>query len=233
VKRSSFVALVLLAALGLSACASEDEVLTVNGDVLLDQAQMDDLLQEFADDDEWLTTQQGRGQGTDTLAGNAMVVPVLNNYVIGDVLREELDRLADDESVDFDREADDEVVGLGLLAQGFNIPVEAADPAAPTEEELRAAVESYIPERYREVMIDFATQAAAFERYLGAAVEAGEIEAEADLNEVRRDFLQRILDEADVDVSSRYGEWDAATNQIIPPEGPVSPPTTALVAPAG
>jgi hypothetical protein len=237
VKRHLAVAaLALLAATGLSGCSrGDDTVLTVNGEVLLDQAQMDDLLQQFNDDEDWLTSQDGRGDGRDTLSMTPMVVPALNNYVIADLLGDELDRLAADteDDVDFERQESDEASGLQLLVQGFSIPIDVEEGETPSDDQLRDAVDDFIPPRYREVMLDFATQAAAFQRYITDATAAGAFDTD-DPNQAQQDFLTRMFEEADVDVAGRYGEWDPATNQIEPPEGPLAPATTLPVAlPAG
>lgn len=75
-----------------------------------------------------------------------------------------------------------------------------------------------VPEEYGAVLREVYSQFKALSRVMGG-------------DEAVQERLGELLEEVDVDVDGRFGRWDAEINEIVPPEGPSTPPTTALPLP--
>jgi opacity protein-like surface antigen len=97
-----------------------------------------------------------------------------------------------------------EELGLELSAQELNDVRDAllGDPAA-TE-----AVLAELSKSYGDHLVADVARQAAVGQSLGDGYEA---------------WLAEAFAKADIEVSPRYGTWDRASNQIVPPEGPVQP----------
>ena len=46
-------------------------------------------------------------------------------------------------------------------------------------------------------------------------------------------FVQEALAAAEVIVDARFGSWDAAQQQVVPPEGPAQAPSSTVPVPGG
>ncbi len=133
-KRLALFAVVALALVGCS--ADDDAALTVNGDEVLTVAQLEDQLDALADDEDFLTSFDGRGAGDETLSAG-FVSSVLSNHVLTAVLQAELE------------------------AEGVEVTEE--DVAEGTEQLAGAVGGSIenIPASYRELLVDLFASAAA------------------------------------------------------------------------
>ena len=81
------VALVTLLATG---CAPDEQAaLTVNGTEVLTVGELQDQLDQIAEDDDFLTSSDGRGEGAGTLSAG-FVAAVLSNHVLNALVAEDL-----------------------------------------------------------------------------------------------------------------------------------------------
>ena len=142
---SALASLLCLAALG---CAPGDEAaLTVNGDEVLTVGDLQDQLDDIADDDDFLTTFEGRGAGPGTLSAG-FVSSVLSNHVLTHLL------------------------AVTLEADGVEVTDE---DVAAGEEQLAAATGGSIeniPPSYRETLRELFGSATALRGALGGDDEA-------------------------------------------------------------
>jgi hypothetical protein len=135
--------LALALALVLAACGSSDEaVVTVNGDEVLQADDFQDQLDQLEADEDFLTTFDGRGAGEETLKAG-FVASILSNHVLDALLIEELaDRGLEPNDDDRQSAADD-------LESAVGGPLDT------------------IPPSYRDTLLDLFTHAATLRRDLG------------------------------------------------------------------
>jgi len=107
---------------GCSGRAGDDAVVVVNGQEVLQADDFQSQLEEIGDDDDFLTSFDGRGDGPGTLS-SAFVATVLSNHVLNELVRQDLDERGVEIS-DNDRER-----GAQQLADALGGDVEAAPPA--------------------------------------------------------------------------------------------------------
>lgn len=119
-------ALVALLAVVASACSADDQVaLTVDGEEVLTVADLQAQLDELAEDEDFLTNSEGRGQGDGTLNAG-FTAAVLSNHVLNALIAADL--AAEGVPVS----DDDVAAGTDLLAQQVGGDVEVI-PALPPD----------------------------------------------------------------------------------------------------
>jgi hypothetical protein len=220
VKRLALLVALLLAATVLAGCGGDHDVVTVNGKAVLTDDELTTELDQMLDDDEFLTTNDARGENGNLRSG--FVAVVLTNHVASALLAEELEA-GDIDVADEDRAAAEDLVQLQLQQP-------QAEGVAPSDID-------DLPDAYRDSLVGL------YANFI-ALIVSGSDDPQADRDTLAQgqpvdaisdvqDRLQELRLDADVDIDSRYGRWDAELGEVAPPEGPVSPTTTALTVPGG
>jgi hypothetical protein len=228
VKRFTVLAAASLLCLGLLGCAPDDEAaLTVNGEDILTTGALTDELDQMQGAPDFLVASDGRGEGGSSEQPNlraGFVGVVLSNHVFNALLAEEM-AAQEVELTEADIDA-----GTTLLSNSLGTPPEGVAPLTLEQ----------VPEDYRKLLIDLYSR---FVALVAAGAEDADVARErltanppTEEEPAAAPVQERLLvlrQEADVEVASRYGRWDAEQGNVVPPEGPVSPTTVPLVAPVG
>jgi hypothetical protein len=220
VKRLALVLALLLAATLLAGCGGDDDAVVVNGDPVLTDDELHTELDQMLDNDEFLTSNDARGENGNLRSGFVSVV--LTNHVASALLAEEIES-TDVEVVPEDREAAEQLVGLQL--------------SQPQAEGVAASEIDDLPEAYRESLVDL------YANFI-ALIVAGSDDPQADRDALAQGQsveaigdvqarLQELRLDADVEIDSRYGRWDSELGEVAPTEGPVTATTTPVTLPAG
>jgi hypothetical protein len=148
VKRLLVLAAACLLPLALLGCApGDDAALTVNGDEVLTVGELQDQLDGIGADEDFMTTFDARGAGSETLTAG-FVTSVLSNHVLTNLLEAEL------EAQDVEVTEEDISTGTEQLAGAVGGPVET------------------VPAGYRETLIDLFSYATALKGSLGGDEQA-------------------------------------------------------------
>jgi hypothetical protein len=151
---------------------------------------------------EWVNNSQA-GVGADTEGLPSGTYP---QSVVGQVLGQRIDFLlvhAEFERLGLKLTDDDRSQAIDLMFQGNTA---AADRAL-----------GEFSRSYRESYVDSVAERIAVQTELGAGFEA---------------WQSTAYDEADVEVSPKYGTWDKTTGQIAPPKGPSQPASESVDLPS-
>lgn len=198
-KRLLALAAVCLLSLSLLGCAPDDQAaLTVDGQDVLTEGELQDHLDAVADSDDFLAAYDARGAGAETIS-TGFVTTVLNFEVLSAVLAGEL-AAQDVEVSESDRSTADETVTQLL---------EAGDQQTGTPPVQRENV----PDPYFDMLVDLYANFIALTNSLDGDQQAAQ------------DRLGELLPEADVEVNERHGTWDTDTFSVAAPDGPVSATT--------
>jgi hypothetical protein len=216
VKRLALLIPLLLVVVGLSSCSDgDDAVVTVNGEVVLSQSDWEDEVQQIADSTEYLDAFDARGDGGDGTVGTQQLTSVLSNHVFAPLVAQ----LVEDEGIevtDQDRETGDQILTSVLASP----PQESGNAPIALED---------MPERYADLLSDIYANFTAGLRHFGATPED---QNDPNIGAAQEQFntaLSELREAAEVEISPRYGSWNAEQSSVDPPEGPVSPSTTVPV----
>ncbi|HYF46153.1 MAG TPA: hypothetical protein VD926_08080 [Acidimicrobiales bacterium] len=221
--------LVLLAVGGLTACSDggDDAVVTVNGEEVLTEDELDDLLVEVSESDDLLAAQGARGTGRDTIRRTWVTSSVLYYVVQSELLGQELD----DEGIELDDDATaaGEVVVDSILAN----PTDGTQPVTADQ------LPDGLLELYRTYGARYSARVEAFGADLDEIIEFDPAttvftdETVAALEQAN-DHLAELRATADVEIAPAWGRWveDDQGFSVAPPEG-VGTTTTTLLVPEG
>jgi len=213
--------LALLAVGGLAACSSGDDeaVVTVNGEVVLDQGDWQTEIDQIGDSTEYLDAFGARGTGGDSTLDSGELTSILSNHVFAPLVAQ----LVEDEEIEVTDE--DRATGTDILTSVLaNPPQESGNAPIALED---------MPERYADLLKEIYANFTAALRHYGADpadqndpnIQAAQEQFNAALDQLRTD--------AEVEINPRYGTWNPEQVGVDPPEGPITPTTVPVAVPAG
>jgi hypothetical protein len=203
VKRVALLLSVLLVVGGLTACGEEDSALTVDGEDVLTEGDLQDQLDGIVDHTDFLVAFSALGTGQRTIS-SGFVATLLRSHAWTAILEAELEAQGAEIGAEDRSQAEEAVTQL----------LEAGDQQSgvlPVQRE-------NVPDVFFDTQVDLYSSYFALVRAMG-----GEEAAAVRLDE--------ILRAADVEVADRHGTWDAENASVAPPEGPA--PATTTLAPVG